>query len=360
MAAVRPPRELTFATPALAVTRNGARLDLGATRARLTASYAPGRHDRFGVEELKLGEILSAATGTSQGAARRRRRHARRRARSRRCGARARRRARDRERRRAGARGLVDRQGRHRGGCEGQRRGATAWKASPTLSAYDVSMGVEGASIDVPVPVMTLTGASGKVQIARGVLTARNVAGDVRRLEPSRRRDRAGARARRSRLRRFRWRSTSTWPRAIGACCACCAIPRSPRRSTASSRSPDAPRARSRSAGGRQASPNLRRDEPQREAAVRRACRCRSRSTAAACTTRPGARSCCARSQARSVRRASSNSTRRSRSRPGPVVRAALGHGDARPGRALSVADLASGRSRRSAARSARCRDRSE
>ena len=45
------------------------------------------------------------------------------------------------------------------------------------VAAYDVAIGVENASIDIPVPVMTLTGASGKVRIARGTLTASNVAG---------------------------------------------------------------------------------------------------------------------------------------------------------------------------------------
>ncbi len=167
--------ELAFATPAFGVTRHGARLDVGAARARLTASYAPG-DATLRVDELKLGEILPAATGSVKA--------------------------------RPGAGGVtldaalgrVD-AGRVRaaalalandvalvGAVSSIVRSGTAVELKvhavadrvgglADVSAYDVAMGVENASIDIPVPVMTLTGASGKVRFARGILTASNVAG---------------------------------------------------------------------------------------------------------------------------------------------------------------------------------------
>ena len=117
------------------------------------------------------------------------------------------------------------------------------------LSAYDVSMGVEGASIEVPVPAMTLSGASGNVRIARGVLTARGVAATfggsslksgelVLALAP--------VVALRSLADDA---STSTLRKTTRVYCNCCAILRLPPSSVGSSRSPDAPRARYRLPG---------------------------------------------------------------------------------------------------------------
>ena len=168
---------LTLATPAFGLTRHGARLDMGAARARLTASYAPG-DTSLRVDDLKLGDILAAGTGTLKvkpgagGVAL------------------------------EAALGRVD-AGRVRaaalavasdvalvaavssivrsGTAVDLKLSATAERIGglADVSAYDISMGVDGASIEIPVPVMTLTGASGKVRIAKGVLTASNVAGTI-------------------------------------------------------------------------------------------------------------------------------------------------------------------------------------
>jgi hypothetical protein len=167
--------ELTFATPTLGVTRNGARLDVGAARGRLTATYAPG-DATLRVDELKLGEILPAATGSLKA--------------------------------RPGAGGVTFDAALGRVDAGRVRAAALAVAGDVArvvavssivksgtavdlqihavaerlgdladVSRYDVAMGVESAGIDIPVPVMTLTGASGRVRIARGVLTASNVAG---------------------------------------------------------------------------------------------------------------------------------------------------------------------------------------
>ena len=118
------------------------------------------------------------------------------------------------------------------------------------LSAYDVSMGAEGASIEVPVPAMTLSGASGNVRIAPGVLTARGVAATFRRLESQRAAELEPRVPRRQpRCARSPRPSTSTLRKTTRVYCNCCAILRLPPSSVGSSRSLDVPRARYPSPG---------------------------------------------------------------------------------------------------------------
>lgn len=166
--------QLAVAMPAFGISRNGARLELGAIRARLDASRAP---DEIAIQlkELKLGDLLPAATGNL--------------------------------RLRPGAGGTVLDAALGRVDAGGVLaaamkvaddvplvrtvaaivKGGTALdlkvavtgddaKVLADPAAYEVSMGVEGAGIEVPVPAVTLTGASGQVRIARRVLTARGVA----------------------------------------------------------------------------------------------------------------------------------------------------------------------------------------
>ena len=165
---------LSVSMPAFALARGGARVELGAARARLKATYAPGDASLV-VEELALGEWLAEARGTLN--------------------------ARD----GAGGTVLDAKAGRvdagrvraaamaiapdlspvsaiaaivKAGNALDVRVGATGdnMKALADLAAYDVSMGVELASLEVPVPPMELTGASGKLRIAKSVLTTRDVA----------------------------------------------------------------------------------------------------------------------------------------------------------------------------------------
>ena len=237
---------LTFATPAFGLTRHGARLDMGAARARLTASYAPG-DTSLRVDDLKLGDILAAGTGTLKvkpgagGVAL------------------------------EAALGRVD-AGRVRaaalavasdvalvaavssivrsGTAVDLKLSATAERIGglADVSVYDISMGVDGASIEIPVPVMTLTGASGKVRIAKGVLTASNVAGTI---DGSSLRggELVLALAPTVALSSLSVALDPTLRRATSACCGCCGIPRSHRRCAASNRLPAARRARSLSGG---------------------------------------------------------------------------------------------------------------
>jgi AsmA-like C-terminal region len=166
--------ELTVAMPALGISRNGARLDMGQVEARLAASHAPG-DTRLQVKALKLGDLLPAATGSVRmrpgtggtvldatlGRV-------------------------DAGRVLAGAIKIADDVPLVRavaaivkGGVALDVKVAAVVDDAKRLadpSAYDVSMGVEDARIDVPIPAMSLSGAAGKVQIARDVLTARGVA----------------------------------------------------------------------------------------------------------------------------------------------------------------------------------------
>ncbi|MET0683285.1 MAG: hypothetical protein ABWZ29_08095, partial [Casimicrobiaceae bacterium] len=166
--------QLTVTTPAFAISRKGARLDIGASRVRLEANTSPGE-STVRLEELKLGDFLSSATGSLRV----------------RPGAggtvlEATVGRMDAGRVRTGALALADDLSLVRG-VAAIVRGGTALdlrvaaagddvKILADPSAYDVSMAVEGASIDVPVPAVTLTRASGSVHIARDVLTARGVA----------------------------------------------------------------------------------------------------------------------------------------------------------------------------------------
>ena len=169
--------QLSFATPAFSIMRNGTRLDLGAARARVTATYAP-EDTTVRVDELKLGDMLTAGSGALK--------------------------------MKPGAGGVALEAALGRVDAERMRAAALAVAGDVAivgavtsivrsgiasdlklnavtdriagladLSAYDVSMGVEAAAFDIPTPAMTLTGASGRVRIARGVLTAENVAGSV-------------------------------------------------------------------------------------------------------------------------------------------------------------------------------------
>ena len=54
---------LSIAMPALGMTRNGSRLDAGASRARLRATWSVPE-TALVVEELQLGDLLPAATGS--------------------------------------------------------------------------------------------------------------------------------------------------------------------------------------------------------------------------------------------------------------------------------------------------------
>ena len=165
---------LSVSTPALALARGGARVDLGATRARMKASYAPGDSSLI-VEELAVGDWLANGSGSLK------------------LG--------------SGATGIqleakaarVD-AGRMRAAALAMAPdipwvGATAAvvkagnaldvrigvagndvKALADFSAYEVSMDVEKASFDVPVPPLELTATSGKLRIAKSTLSAREVA----------------------------------------------------------------------------------------------------------------------------------------------------------------------------------------
>jgi hypothetical protein len=164
---------LSVSTPSLALARGGARVDLGAARARLKASYGPGESSLI-VEELALGDWLSDASGSLKLT------------------------------RNPGVTALEAKAGRvdasrvrsvllaivpeasHVGAVAAIVKGGNALdvrvvglgddlNALAHLAAYDVSMNVEKASFDVPVPPTELAGTSGKLRIAKSVLDARNV-----------------------------------------------------------------------------------------------------------------------------------------------------------------------------------------
>jgi AsmA-like C-terminal region len=166
--------QLAVAMPALGLSRNGARIDFGAFRARLEAIRLPGE-TTWQVKELALGDLLPAATGslkvrpvaggTVLEAALGRLDAGR-------VLAAAMKVAGDVDLVRAVA-GIV------RGGTALDVKVAAAGDDATILAdpfAYDVSMVVEGATFEVPVPPMVLNAASGSVHIARDVLTARGVA----------------------------------------------------------------------------------------------------------------------------------------------------------------------------------------
>jgi len=166
--------QVSVAMPALGLTRSAARVEIGASRVRLNSTYAPGDSVLI-VEELTLGDWLTGATGSLKA---------------------------------RGAPGGIVLEAKARRIDAGRLRvgasevamdlppvraltaivkaglaldvhvGATVAnvQALADLSAYDVSMGVEGATFDVPVPPMELTGTSGKLRIVKSVLSARDVA----------------------------------------------------------------------------------------------------------------------------------------------------------------------------------------
>ena len=166
--------QVSVAMPALGLTRSAARVEIGASRVRLNSTYAPGDSVLI-VEELTLGDWLTGASGTLKV---------------------------------RGAPGGTVLEAKARRIDAGRLRasaiqvaadlppvralsaivkaglaldvhvGATGdnVEALGDLSAYDVSMGVEGATLDVPVPPMQLTGTSGKLRIVKSLLSARDVA----------------------------------------------------------------------------------------------------------------------------------------------------------------------------------------
>lgn len=165
--------QVSVAMPALGLTRNSARVEIGASRVRLNSTYAPGDSVLI-VEELTLGDWLTGATGSLKvrGAA---------------GGTVLEAKARriDAGRLRAGAIEVAADLPPVRALAEIVKAGFALdvhvgaagdnVKALADLSAYDVSMGIEGATLDVPVPPMVLTGTSGKLRIVKSVLSARDV-----------------------------------------------------------------------------------------------------------------------------------------------------------------------------------------
>ena len=164
---------LSFSTPSLVVARGGSRFELGATRARLNARYAPGESS-FVVNELALGDWLSDASGSlkltrNPGVAAVEAKVGRM----------------DAGRVRSALLALVP-DAPHVNAVAAIVKGGNALdvrvvglgtelSALASLAAYDVSMNVDRASFDVPVPPMELAGTSGKLRIAKSVLDARNV-----------------------------------------------------------------------------------------------------------------------------------------------------------------------------------------
>ena len=165
---------LSVATPALALARGATRVDLGAVRARLSASYMPGDSSLV-VEELAIGDWLANVSGNVKLT------------RSPAVAAVEAKAARvDAGRMRATLMAIVP-DAAAVGAVFAIVKGGNAldvrvvglgddMNALARLSAYDVSMNVEKASFDVPVPPMELEGTSGRVRIAKSVLDARNVA----------------------------------------------------------------------------------------------------------------------------------------------------------------------------------------
>ena len=259
--------QLSFATPAFSIMRNGTRLDLGAARARVTASYAP-EDTTVRVDELKLGDMLTAGSGALKI--------------------------------KPGAGGVALEAALGRVDAGRMRAAALAVAGDVAivgavtsivrsgiasdlklnavtdrvagladLSAYDVSMGVEAAAFDIPTPAMPLTGASGRVRIARGGADSGERRRQRRPFEPSRRPARARARADGGAFVAFGGarprprRKSRACPTPAGQCPAGAGdeprrIYRRPREGHA-----DPP------AGWRRASPKLRRDGPERHIAVR-------------------------------------------------------------------------------------------
>ena len=169
--------QLSIAMPALGLTRNGSRLDVGASRARLRATWSVPETTLV-VEQLQLGDLLPAATGSLK--------------------------------LRSGAGGTVldatlPRVDVGRALAEALRlvddgswvhalaaivKGGNALDLRVNVagddlgvladpSAYDLSMNVEGASIDVPPLGLQFAAASGTVRIAQRVLNARGVAATI-------------------------------------------------------------------------------------------------------------------------------------------------------------------------------------
>ena len=169
--------ELRVDVPTVGVTRNGSRLDVGASRLRLRARYAPTEASLV-VEELALGDLLPAATGSLIV--------------------------------RPGAGGIVLDAASPRVDAGRIRAAALALAGDAALVravaaivqggnaldlrvhvvgdtgkvlsdpfAYELSMGVEAASIEVPALSLRLSGASGNVRIAQRVLSARGVAATI-------------------------------------------------------------------------------------------------------------------------------------------------------------------------------------
>jgi len=165
---------LSVSTPALALARGAARVDLGAVRARVKASYMAGDSALI-VEELAVGDWLAGASGSLKVT------------RSPAVVALEAKAARvDAGRVRATLMAIV-RDAPEVGAVLTIVKAGNALEvrvvglgedlaALAKLGAYDVSMNVENASFDVPVPPMELTGASGRVRIAKSVLDAHNVA----------------------------------------------------------------------------------------------------------------------------------------------------------------------------------------
>ena len=166
--------QLSIAMPALGLTRNGSRLDVGASRARLRATWSVPETTLV-VEQLQLGDLLPAATGSLK--------------------------------LRSGAGGTVldatlprvdvgralaealrlldDGSWVHALAAvvkDGNARDLRVNVAGDELgvladpSAYDLSMNVDGASIAVPPLGLQFAAASGTVRIAQRVLNARGVA----------------------------------------------------------------------------------------------------------------------------------------------------------------------------------------
>ena len=166
--------QLSVATPGLGITRNGSRLDLGASRARVQATVSPPGVALV-VEELVLGELLPAATGslkfqpgeggTVLDAAIPRV---------------------DASRVRTAALGFADDLGLVRTLATFVQRGTAldvrahaagnSIEALADPGAYELSARVEAADIDVPALALQLIGASGSVRVAQRVLNASGVA----------------------------------------------------------------------------------------------------------------------------------------------------------------------------------------
>ncbi len=169
--------QLSVAMSGLGITRNGSRLDVGASRARVRATYSPPE-TALAVEELRVGDLLAGATGslkfrpgeggTVLDAAIGRV---------------------DGGRLRAAALGLANDLGLVRTLATSVQRGIAldlrAHVAGDGLEiladplAYELSTDVEAADIDVPPLALRLSGTSGSVRIAQRVLSARGVAATI-------------------------------------------------------------------------------------------------------------------------------------------------------------------------------------